>query len=266
MNGTVEGVRRPAVGPIAFASVPQRSWGLRSLIAHDHPIKPPGPHREGLRHLCRRKHHHRRCATDRVAPQPLQRPLRLGRLRLPSPRRDEPAALQPAATGRSASKPQRCRPWRDLTCHRECPRKPCCAFPTCWTASASADARCVDGAPTAHSPKPSGWARTPSAGPAASSTSGSPTGPLQVLDALDDLPEGTPACASTKATSHTKSDPIRTSAPRHPSAAGSERSCTGAQAEKSTRNSLLELSRVVARAPPSLRAGTLTHGLGILSP
>ena len=62
---------------------------------------------------------------------------------------------------------QRCRPWRELTCHRECPPKPCCAFPTfptCSTASALADARCVDGTPTAHSPKPSGWGRTPSAG------------------------------------------------------------------------------------------------------
>ena len=152
--------------------------------AHDHPIKPPGPHREGLRHLWWRRHHHRCCAADRVDPrQPPQRPPRLGRPRLPSPRRDGPAALQPAATGRCASKPQRSRPGRELTCHRECPPKRCCAFPTCLSASASADARCVDGAPTAHSPKPSGWARTPSAGPATSSTNGSPTGPLRALDA-----------------------------------------------------------------------------------
>ena len=31
VNGTVEGVGRPALGSIAFASVPLRSWGLRSL-------------------------------------------------------------------------------------------------------------------------------------------------------------------------------------------------------------------------------------------
>ena len=165
----------------AFLSVPLRSRGFVAW-GHDHPIKPPDPHREGLRHLCRRKHHHPRCAADRVDPRPPQRPPSLGPLRLPSPRRGGPAALQPAATGRRASKPHRCRPWREMTCHRECPPKPCCAFPTCLTASASADARCVDGAPTAHSPKPSGWARTPSAGRATSSTSGSPTGPPRALD------------------------------------------------------------------------------------
>ncbi|MYH00936.1 MAG: hypothetical protein F4144_15820 [Acidimicrobiaceae bacterium] len=30
--------------------------GLRSLGAHDHPIKLPGPHRKDLRHLWRRRH------------------------------------------------------------------------------------------------------------------------------------------------------------------------------------------------------------------
>lgn len=158
--------------------VRERSWGLRSFEAHDHEIEPPGPHNGGARHLWRRGHHHRRHVACHIDPGlPPQPPCLVGRLRLPGLRRVGPVALQEAGV-RRAPKPYRPQVWEELRCHRGSRPRRCCECPTCSTASVSAGERCVDGEPMARSPKPCGWARTPSAGPAVLSTSGSPTGPL----------------------------------------------------------------------------------------
>lgn len=110
VNGTVEGVGRPALGSIAFASVPLRSWGLRSLGPMTTRSNRPSPTA-------------RACAisggagTTTVA-VPLTVPthshLRGHRVMVDFDSRaldvmGQPPK-QPAATGRGASKPQRCRP------------------------------------------------------------------------------------------------------------------------------------------------------------